>query len=83
MEAPSSAGELEMDVMKYVRSTCERGSTESPDISAGEDGEDEEVEEVELEMDDCDSVAGFSIGGVVCILRRLDCLRLPCCATQT
>lgn len=84
MEASSNVGELEILVMKYVRSTCERGRTESPDIvELSGDGE-EEVDEVELdETEEGDSVAGFSLACDVCILRRLDCLPLPYCATQT
>lgn len=84
VEAPSIVGELEILVMKYVRSTCDRGRTESPDIAGGSEGEDEDdEEEFEMDEDDGDSVAGLSFGCDVCILRRLDCLPLPYCATQT
>ena len=85
VEAPRSAGELEMLVMKYDRRTCERESCANGAIEAwlafvGCAAGDEVVA---LEIGSVESVAGFSFGGELCILRRFDSLLLPCWTAYT
>ena len=82
MEAPRSMGELEILVMKYVRSTWDNGRTErgvSTALLVGFGGA-EEVELTPLEMDDdVEIVAGFSLAAELWMPRRSDCLLRPLC----
>lgn len=76
MDAPSSVGELEMLVMKYVRRTEEKGRTESAGMVVLPASGATATAPEGMGEDDADSEAGFSFGEELCMLR----LPRPCCA---
>lgn len=85
VEAPSSAGELEMLVMKYVRSTWESGrianGAAARFVSFAASGGD--AADGPLAMGSEDIAAGFDCGGEVWRARLLALLRPPSWNTHT